>query len=99
MAYRVRAGDTLELVADRFDVTPYQIRQWNHLGTSSFLPGRTLKVYVGGRSGGQRRIQHRAGSAPKTAAKKKTPGRKAPTTAGPPKADAKSAALSATAGK
>lgn len=99
VAYRVRTGDTLELVADRFDVTPYQIRQWNHLGTSSLLPGRTLKVYVGGRSSGQRRIQHRAGSAPKTAAKKKTPARKAPTTTGQPKADAKSAALSATAGK
>ena len=45
--YKVKPGDTLELVADRFDVTPYQIRHWNHLSSGSKLSaGRSLVVYV-----------------------------------------------------
>ena len=44
--YKVRPGDTLELVADRFDVTPYQIRHWNHLRGSRLSAGRLLVVYV-----------------------------------------------------
>jgi membrane-bound lytic murein transglycosylase D len=49
--YRVRAGDTIELVADRFDVAPYQIRRWNSLRSSRLTPGKTLKVYAAGRGG------------------------------------------------
>jgi len=44
--YRVRPGDTLELVADRFDVTPYQIRHWNHMQGSALTAGRNLTVFV-----------------------------------------------------
>ncbi len=44
--YRVRRGDTLELIADRFEVTPYQIRRWNHLRTGRLVSGKTLIVYV-----------------------------------------------------
>jgi len=44
--YRVRRGDTLELVADRFDVTPYDLRRWNHLGSSTLSVGRSLVVYL-----------------------------------------------------
>ncbi|HEY6291155.1 MAG TPA: transglycosylase SLT domain-containing protein [Terriglobia bacterium] len=44
--YRVKAGDTLEMVADRFDVTPYQIRHWNHMRGSTLAAGRSLTVYV-----------------------------------------------------
>ncbi len=44
--YKVRPGDTLELVADRFDVTPYQIRHWNHLKGSKLAAGRSLVVFV-----------------------------------------------------
>ncbi len=44
--YRVRPGDTLELVADRFDVTPYQIRHWNHLSGSRLVAGASLTVFV-----------------------------------------------------
>jgi membrane-bound lytic murein transglycosylase D len=47
--YRVRAGDTLELIADRYDVTPYQIRRWNNLKTSHLTPGAPLRIYVAGR--------------------------------------------------
>ena len=46
--YRVRAGDTLEFIADRFDVTPYQIRRWNNLKTSQLTPGAPLRIYVAG---------------------------------------------------
>jgi membrane-bound lytic murein transglycosylase D len=46
--YRVRAGDTLELIADRYDVTPYQIRRWNNLKTSQLTPGAPLRIYVAG---------------------------------------------------
>ena len=47
--YRVRTGDTLEFVADRYDVTPYQIRRWNNLKTSRLTPGASLRIYVAGR--------------------------------------------------
>jgi membrane-bound lytic murein transglycosylase D len=48
--YRVRAGDTLEFIADRYDVTPYQIRRWNNLKTSRLTPGKPLRIYVAGGS-------------------------------------------------
>jgi membrane-bound lytic murein transglycosylase D len=48
--YRVRAGDTLEFIADRYDVTPYQIRRWNNLKTSHLTPGAPLRIYVAGGS-------------------------------------------------
>lgn len=44
--YRVRPGDTLELVADRFDVTPYQIRHWNRMRGSRLTAGSSLIVFV-----------------------------------------------------
>ncbi|HEX5483988.1 MAG TPA: transglycosylase SLT domain-containing protein [Terriglobia bacterium] len=43
--YRVRKGDNLDLIADRFDVTTYQLRRWNHLSSSRIVAGRTLLVY------------------------------------------------------
>lgn len=43
--YRVRPGDNLELIADRFDVTAYQIRRWNHLRSARVARGKTLVVY------------------------------------------------------
>jgi membrane-bound lytic murein transglycosylase D len=48
--YRVRSGDTLEFIADRYDVTPYQIRRWNNLKTSQLTPGKPLRIYVAGGS-------------------------------------------------
>jgi membrane-bound lytic murein transglycosylase D len=44
--YRVQRGDTVELVADRFEVTPYQVRRWNGLRSSQLVAGRTLIVYA-----------------------------------------------------
>jgi membrane-bound lytic murein transglycosylase D len=48
--YRVRAGDTLEFIADHFEVTPYQIRRWNNLKASHLTPGASLRIYVAGGS-------------------------------------------------
>ena len=44
--YRVRPGDTVDLIADRYNVTAYQIRRWNGLRSSKLAPGRTLRLYV-----------------------------------------------------
>ena len=57
--YRVRPGDTLDLIADRFDVTPYQIRRWNTLKGSSLAAGKSLRLYVLG-GGGGRTVRRRA---------------------------------------
>lgn len=43
--YIVRPGDNIDLIADRFDVSPYQIRRWNRLRTSRIVRGRRLLVY------------------------------------------------------
>jgi peptidoglycan lytic transglycosylase D len=48
MRYRIRPGDTLELIADRYDVTPYELRRWNNMSSSKLVAGRTLKLYVSG---------------------------------------------------
>jgi len=48
--YHVRTGDTLDLVADRFDVSAFEIRRWNNLKSSRLVPGKTLKVYTAGGS-------------------------------------------------
>lgn len=75
VGYRVRPGDTLELIADRFDVTPYQIRHWNWMKTSTLVPGKTLRLYVAGGSGGglQRRGTRRRSSAPSAPPAAKSP--------------------------
>lgn len=44
--YKVRPGDTLELIADRFEVPSYEIRRWNNLRSSRVRPGHVLKVYA-----------------------------------------------------
>jgi membrane-bound lytic murein transglycosylase D len=42
--YRVQRGDTLVTVADRFDVTPEQLRRWNHLRVNHVVTGQSLYV-------------------------------------------------------
>jgi membrane-bound lytic murein transglycosylase D len=42
--YRVRRGDTLVTVADRFGVTVEQLRRWNHLRSNSVKTGHSLKI-------------------------------------------------------
>lgn len=67
--YRVRHGDTLELVADRFDVSPYEIRRWNSLRSSNLIAGKVLKVYVASE---RRTYRPRLASHPKAAAAAKS---------------------------
>ena len=47
--YRVRQGDSLYAIADRFNVTIDQIINWNSLDPSKYLqPGQNLTLYVAG---------------------------------------------------
>ncbi len=43
--YKVRKGDTLDSVADDFEVPVDKLRKWNHLRGSALTPGRTLVIY------------------------------------------------------
>jgi membrane-bound lytic murein transglycosylase D len=42
--YKVRGGDTLITVADRFGVSVEDLRRWNHLSSNAVKTGRTLTV-------------------------------------------------------
>jgi len=42
--YKVRRGDTLITVADRFDVSVEQLRRWNNLRSNTVRTGSTLRV-------------------------------------------------------
>ncbi len=47
--YRVRKGDTLGGIADRFSVATEDVRNWNHLKTGHVSRGMVLRIYtVGG---------------------------------------------------
>jgi membrane-bound lytic murein transglycosylase D len=46
--YRVQRGDTLEGIADRFDVTVTELKRWNHISGKSVPRGSRLKIYAGG---------------------------------------------------
>lgn len=43
--YRIHRGDTLAVIADRFNVSVSQIREWNHLTSSLIVPGQILALY------------------------------------------------------
>ncbi|HKJ53239.1 MAG TPA: LysM peptidoglycan-binding domain-containing protein, partial [Gammaproteobacteria bacterium] len=45
LRYTVRKGDSLYLIADRFNVSIADIRRWNRLG-KYLHPGQKLKLYV-----------------------------------------------------
>ena len=67
IGYRVRPGDTVDLIADRYNVTAYQIRRWNGLRSSRLTPGRTLRLYVQGSAPARRRSRSRATARSKAA--------------------------------
>jgi membrane-bound lytic murein transglycosylase D len=46
--YRVQRGDTLEGIADRFDVTVAELKKWNHLAGTRAPRGANLRIYAGG---------------------------------------------------
>jgi membrane-bound lytic murein transglycosylase D len=45
LTYRVRTGDTLSKIADKFDVTIAEIKRWNNLRGSSIGVGDRLKIH------------------------------------------------------
>jgi membrane-bound lytic murein transglycosylase D len=49
VSYRVRKGDTLGGIADRFSVPAEDVRKWNHMKTTHVSRGMVLRIYtVGG---------------------------------------------------
>ncbi len=45
--YKVRKGDSLYLVAKRFNVEMTHLKRWNPRSGHALKPGQTLTVYVG----------------------------------------------------
>jgi membrane-bound lytic murein transglycosylase D len=43
--YKVRKGDTLDSVADDFEVPAENLKKWNHLRGTALVPGHTLVIY------------------------------------------------------
>jgi membrane-bound lytic murein transglycosylase D len=48
--YRVQRGDTLEGIADRFDVTVSDLKRWNHIASNHAARGSRLKIFTGSES-------------------------------------------------
>ena len=46
ITYKVRNGDVLGVIADRYDVGLSQLKGWNGLRGSRIYPGQKLKIYV-----------------------------------------------------
>lgn len=77
--YRVKAGDTLERIADRFDVTPYQLRRWNKLQSSRLVAGKRLRIYVvTGVSRPSRARRPKVAASPTQGKKKPVPAKSSP---------------------
>ena len=43
--YKVRKGDTVDSVADDFEVPADKMRKWNHLRGNALAAGRSLVIY------------------------------------------------------
>jgi membrane-bound lytic murein transglycosylase D len=48
VSYRVKRGDTLEGIAERYDVTVAQLKRWNNIHGASVSRGARLRIYAGG---------------------------------------------------
>lgn len=46
LRYRTRKGDTVARVADRFGVSPSQVRSWNRISANTLGAGRVLVIYT-----------------------------------------------------
>lgn len=45
--YKIKSGDTIGELAQKFGVTATQIRKWNGLASNKLMAGKTLKIYSG----------------------------------------------------
>ncbi len=43
--YKVKSGDAIGLIAERYKVPVSSIRRWNHLRSNKIVAGHTLKIY------------------------------------------------------
>ncbi len=50
VSYRVRRGDTLAGIAERYDVTVEQLKHWNHISGGQVSRGARLRIYAGSQS-------------------------------------------------
>jgi membrane-bound lytic murein transglycosylase D len=48
--YRVHRGDTLDSIAEQFDVSVAELKRWNGLRSNHVARGTSLRVYPGGRT-------------------------------------------------
>jgi len=64
--YRVRKGDTLGGVADRFSVSAEDVRKWNHLKANRVSRGMVLRIYTVGGAPETAHARPRTKSSPKT---------------------------------
>ncbi|VAW57711.1 Membrane-bound lytic murein transglycosylase D precursor, partial [hydrothermal vent metagenome] len=46
ISYRVRRGDSLYLIAQKFNVGIKQIKRWNSLTSKYLQPGQKIKLFV-----------------------------------------------------
>jgi len=66
VSYRVRRGDTLAGIADRFNVDSEDVRKWNRLRSNHVSRGMVLRIYTIGeasetyRRNARSRSKHRA---------------------------------------
>ena len=68
LSYRVRRGDTLAGIADRFSVDSEDVRRWNRLRSNRVSRGMVLRIYtLGGAPQTDRKPAH-------SRAKRKTAG-------------------------
>jgi membrane-bound lytic murein transglycosylase D len=68
MLYTARRGDTLVTIADRFGVSPAQLRRWNKLSGIRVAPGSRLRVAEPPVVSHKSRAHHRRASSAATAA-------------------------------
>ena len=64
--YTVSRGDTLESIADRFDVTVPELKKWNKIRGSSAPRGAHLRIYEGGITPGAQAPRPKSASAAAT---------------------------------
>lgn len=46
LRYKVRRGDTISEIAERYDVSTRMLRKWNGLRSNKIIAGQTLKIYT-----------------------------------------------------
>ena len=48
MYHKIRSGESIGLIADKYGTTITNIKKWNHLHSNVIQAGKTLKIYSNG---------------------------------------------------